>query len=561
MNFKTRVFFPVLSALMLLVFQNCQQVKFNPSSGLAMAQSTPSNVVSTPTPPSSGPNPAPAEVVAAIALSSQTIYTKKNQPVTFNMTVTGGVTSLSLANTQGVLSQTSTNGQLQIQDSKAGALQYNPGPEFVGTDTFTVYDIDASGKVVSATVTAVVGNIVNLMQPALAVRGISCITCHSQVASNVITDYGAGDPWYFDTKTNDSFYADRLDSGNGLATLNLLKNSTLFVPKVAAPNSVLSLSSTISSLADFVKFRFSQGSTNSASQVQEVANLKIMIPTQSRIQQVFGNPTKNSVYLKDTQLSPDLKGLNYDSTNNVFIINSMICDGDLYLNAPVLLQNAQITSVQGCRIYAVQSVFIDGALTSLPFDGSTNHNIQILSAESIWAGTGPLWKSGKYCDVDSNNKPTGWYTYGPGFDCSSDSKNSSKASCDSFMLRTWASLTRNTLTRSNSTSTSLDSILQTYGYTGKDGLFELEKKSIEASIKDSLYDASCGSAGRGVPMNRILLAAPYINSRYNGNVSGAIISEAAIMSLGTFTFTFDPIFKSVSIFSLLTTNELVSVQP
>lgn len=35
------------------------------------------------------------------------------------------------------------------------------------------------------------------IQPAVAVRGISCLMCHAQVKANIITDFGYGSPWYF----------------------------------------------------------------------------------------------------------------------------------------------------------------------------------------------------------------------------------------------------------------------------------------------------------------------------------------------------------------------------
>ena len=81
---------------------------------------------------------------------------------------------------------------------------------------------------------------------------------------------------------------------------------------------------------------------------------------------------------------------------------------------------------------------------------------------------------------------------------------------------------------------------------------------MEASLGHALYDSSCSSGGRDQAISRLMLVAPYVNNRYTGDFSGSTIAEAALMSLGTFTFQFDPVFSQVSIFSLLNDDELLS---
>src|SRR5580704_10473901 len=38
---------------------------------------------------------------------------------------------------------------------------------------------------------------IQAVKPALAVRALSCLMCHAQIHSNVITDFGSGDPQFF----------------------------------------------------------------------------------------------------------------------------------------------------------------------------------------------------------------------------------------------------------------------------------------------------------------------------------------------------------------------------
>jgi len=513
-----------------LCFQNCEKVAFNPSetdlSSLSIQGST---------------------------LSSVTVTTKKNQPVTFAAgTVQGSIqgTTLSFGAKPGVSTFTSLTGTYKILDATTFSILYTPNQAFVGSDTANVYATDVYGNSIPGQVTVIVGNSLNVIQPALVVRGISCITCHSNVSSTIVTDYGYGNSWYFDTVSSDSFYFDRLGLNNGLDTLNLLNNSKIIVPTATVPAAIQSQFN-VTTLSQFVQARFLQGSTNLASQVSEVTSLKINLPTTARIQAIFSNPAANQAYLPDTQLSPALSGLTYDSTNKIFVIKNLICDGDLYLGATVFFNNATVQSLNGCRIYSTGNIFIDTPIVSAAYNGSTNYNTQLMSSQSIWMGAGRI-NNGSFCEKASG-QPTGWYaaTADTGVDCTA-AANQANPACDTLSFRLASMLARNTYATAYATPTALSAMLGTTGTVAK------ARASVEANLGHVLFDAACTTGGRNTNISRLMLVAPYVNNRYSGDFSGSTIAEAALMSLGTFTYQFDPVFTKVSIFSLLDEGELVS---
>lgn len=398
---------------------------------------------------------------------------------------------------------------------------------------------------------------IRTIQPSLAARGISCVTCHSAISSNVVTDYGMGSPWYFDTASSDSFYFDRVGTPmtdpEGLATIRLLNNSKLIVPKGSVPQAIQSKFN-VTTLAQFIQTRFMQVSPvlNQSSQVVEVASLKINLPTASRIEQVFGNPSGTQAYKPTSSSSPALSGLTYDSANNLYVINNLVCDGDLFLGSTVFFNNAKIQSVSGCRIYTTGNVFMDVPVISAAYNGSTDYNTQVLSSQGIWLGVGRL-NNGSYCERDANNNPSGWYIAGAGVDCTTAAHAGDRA-CDTGYFRQASMLSRNTWATAYSTT----SAIQTYFQQG--GTVDQERARVEAHLGHPLYDAACTASKRATAISRLMLVAPYVNNRFNGDFSGSVVSEAPLMSLGSFIYQFDPIFAKVSVFTLLDEGELLSGQ-
>jgi hypothetical protein len=56
---------------------------------------------------------------------------------------------------------------------------------------------------------------------------------------------------------------------------------------------------------------------------------------------------------------------------------------------------------------------------------------------------------------------------------------------------------------------------------------------------------------RTINFTRLLLNAPIVQSRYLGTISGVIVAEYVLPSLGSFQFQYDPVFNNVDAFPAL----------
>ena len=74
-----------------------------------------------------------------------------------------------------------------------------------------------------------------------------------------------------------------------------------------------------------------------------------------------------------------------------------------------------------------------------------------------------------------------------------------------------------------------------------------------------LVEASCGPNGRAVGFSRLLLNAPLVESRYQGQYDGAIIAELTLTSLQALKFSFDPVFARASVLPLLSPADYLNI--
>ncbi len=512
--------------------------------------------------------------VRGLSLKDVELQTKKDHPVPFATTFDDGTVAgeISFSKDPGNREIKTNSGTFTITDPVKFTGIYTPNSKFVGLDEATVFATDVYGAAVPATIRVSVGNILNLMQPALAVRGFACNNCHAQVQSNMLSDYGLGDPFYF-TKER-TFYRDWVAPSNPTQQLGLinLNGNKFYVPKADIRAEGLDAFKaelpnrgwdSVKSLLDFVRKLYEppQAYNNKPEQFVELENLKIRLPTEQRIREVFGNPTVSSVYVPDTQDSVPLKGLKSLGTN-VFQVEQLECDGDLFLDGTVIFSNAHVKSINGCRIYTTGSVFIEGPLISEPVGNTTLHNTQILSAISIWKGHGMVFDAqGQFCETTGAFPPTkSWFLRSGSTGCLEGGGNSS-VKCDSLGVRLYhfyhykayaSNIARDDQSLANLTRQKI------WNSVPDDGVIASERAKLEAALNRPLRDASCEApVGRNVTYERLLLAAPYVSSRYYGDFIGAIVAESALMSLGNFKFQFDPVFRSVSTFSLLADDELI----
>lgn len=367
------------------------------------------------------------------------------------------------------------------------------------------------------------------LEPALAIRGMGCIQCHAKVESNILTDFG----FKGDGKGKDYFFSQAPaqkwwnsggvygDHGNNFNTMNFPVAQNAIVPIASLP-ATLAVSSGTSTLANYLRSQFAKstfpGTQNT--QVYEKSSVYIGAPAESDLVAAFSlAPSERMKYFKDRPDSVELSGLQERET---FIQNNSVlsCDGDVVLRGPVLFQNLQVNTRNGCRIYVVGSVFSYGGITYT--NSEENRNLQITSTKSISMGLGAVKVATSYCEPNSN------YALHP--------KEASYSAGSSLLTRyrdMWT--VPSFFVRQNSDP-------MAYGKSIID-----EAQVIEAAA-GTLYDASCRGEGRTIGFERIVLNAPIVHSRYQGDISGTIIAEYAIMSLGNFKFKFDPVFIRVPMF-------------
>jgi len=367
------------------------------------------------------------------------------------------------------------------------------------------------------------------LEPALAIRGMGCIQCHAKIESNIVTDFG----FKGDGKGKDYFFGQAPeakwwnsggiygDHGNNFYTMDFPTAQSAFVPKAALP-ATLATSAGASTLGAYIRNQFAKAASagTKATQVYEKTSVYIGAPVESDLTAAFGLDMNERIkYSKNLPDSVELAGLQDRGT---FFQNSSVlsCDGDVVLRGPVLFQNLQVNTKNGCRLYVIGSVFTYGTITYT--NSELNRNLQITSTKSINLGLGAVKIGSSYCESNSN------YALYP-----NDPSFSAGSSLVTRLRDMWT--VPGYFLRQNTDPKAFGSSVIT------------EFQAIEAGV-GTLYDASCRGEGRTIGFERIVLNAPVINSRYQGDISGTIIAEHAVMSLGTFKFKFDPVFIRVPLF-------------
>lgn len=422
------------------------------------------------------------------------------------------------------------NGTLELLDAVAFKFKYTPEVNYRGSDYSVVNGVDDKGHKITFNVKIAIDNPVQNLKPALAIRGMGCIQCHANVDSNIVTDFGFGDSYYFgaDAWKNGGIYGDH---GQNFNTMDLKATLQILVPQVETPSQVKK-STGLATLAAYISKQLSLSSSSNTRAVKVVEKSKVYIgsPNSADIEKAFSMKSTDRIkYFKNGDSSVALSGLSDKST---YFKNDgvLTCEGDVALRGPVYLENLQVNSSTGCRLHVIGSVFVYGSISHMSV--SDNRNLQIASTKSISMGLGLTKKDNKYCEPGSR------YATDPG----SYNVSSLKARYVTF----WT--VPNSLTRGVANAqTNGASILS-------------EADLIEKGEGTLLWDASCRPEGRNVGFERLLLNAPIIQSRYEGNVTGTIIAEYALMSLGEFKFKYDQVFDRTPILPLLKHETYLDIQ-
>lgn len=495
---RKRLTFALIAIAVLVSFQNCSSpgFSFDAASGVIDAASLPSSVTQ--------------------------VQTDMNTPITFTLNHEFSIAGITLSARSADTSD--INGTFTVVDAANFQVTYNPDFGYRGKDSIEVTASDAYGnsQILYAYVT--VGNPLKELQSAVAIRGMGCIQCHANISSNVITDFGYGNDYYFNQNSGGNWWKSGGiygDHANTFNTISMQAGKSVLVPAANLPSAVASATG-LTTLASYVSKQFAASSNSGTKAANVVAKSSVYIgaPTDADLVAAFRlSPAARSAYYKDNLASVSLAGL-VDQGTYFKINGSFSCEGDLVVRGPLYIENMNLTTAEGCRIYVIGSAFIYGPITYAT--NATDRNLQLTSSRSISLGMGAVIKNGSYCEPGSRfqTDPSG---YG-----------------------------------SSSLAVRYTSFWTVPGYYVRQssspaayGASVLAEAGVIESGEGTLYDAACRSEGRSVSYDRLLLNAPIVHSRYEGNFSGAVIAEFSIMSLGAFVFSFDSVFNSATILPFL----------
>jgi hypothetical protein len=392
-------------------------------------------------------------------------------------------------------------------------------------------DTKESKQIVNATITR--------YEPALAVRGAGCITCHAKIHSAFITDFGYGDPFFFGNASggikvgpfNGNIYGDFIAEQGKTSWLTAEMHKEIIVPqaplginpKDAAESALNNRSSyrealRAASLKEYLQALESQ-KTNPAP-VIEKDRIFIGAPDTATLETRFGLTAGDTVdfkYIKNNQKdSPDIEGIELSENGNYYTnASDVVCDGDLFLRGILFLNRPSIRTNTGCRIYTTGPIFFQNTVAFNSISKGTDRtNLQLVSTEAVFMGVGR-----EKCDSQAESDPL-----------------------SSRLLLTPA-LT-SIITRS----------------ADRDGIQPetFAQKLYDKATLIPLEDSSCHD--ESISFSRILINAPIVHSRYNGEFKGLVIAEFALFWQGKSSYEFDPVFKEVPVLPLLKNEDYLLVE-
>ena len=405
-------------------------------------------------------------------------------------------------------------------------------------------------------------------QPAVASRDVSCLACHANIQANLITDFGYPDAWYLDGLQSPTSFGSAHYTATTWQTIEQISGQVVVpaaamvpqtyaqaefqsgAPPLTGPLNLVSyLTST--SVKDFGGNWYSYFGettpTNTSFTYKVNSGTQAAVVSQSQI--YIGAPTSQEILalapsLNQTQgpwiqvvgaSTTGLSGLTLSTGVNgqMYVTNngSVKCSGlDVVINGTLLLNNLNVyAETGGCRFYVTGSVFIEGPITYLNSGSTTDptDNLQVTSATSIIMGVG---LNGSALNGDGT-------TDGPGQ--------------TPLNVRLISDVRSNMSFRSAPTSSAYTTYANSILAEGENiGVALLQDASVPAAGQTTALSAA-KQPRVSIPFQHILLNAPMIHSRYMGTVTGVIVAESAMFSLGEFSFNFDPVFQNVPVLPAL----------
>ena len=373
--------------------------------------------------------------------------------------------------------------------------------------------------------------------PALAIRGAGCITCHAEVYSPFITDFGFGDVYFFGNPKsgskvgpfNGNIYGDFIAEQNQTGWSTARFHKDIIVPAASIDFDLKDTATgglkdqpsyqdafRASSLAGYLQEL--ENSKANPSQVIEKKKVYIGAPDTVTLEMRFGMEPGDSTDFKyvqnDGNVSRQMKGIELSESGKYYTNTSdIICDGDLFIRGILFLNKPSIRTGTGCRMYATDPVFLQGSVSfESAVEGVDHTNLQLVSSQAIFLGTGQ-----KKCGAEGDP-------------------------LSSRLLQTPA----------------LTSLFTRYA----------DRRNIKpAAFMQDLYDeasmipledSSCHDDT--LSFSRMLLNAPVIHSRYSGRFRGVVIAEFALFWQGKSSYEFDPIFKEIPVLPILKESDYLLVE-
>lgn len=441
-----------------------------------------------------------------------------------------------LATAHGIIKQIDTN-----------KFSYTPTKNFRGSDEIELIAVNSLGETSKKKLILNIGNPFHGLEPSMAVRAVGCVACHLKTDSKVISDFGAGNDYFFGKQGPAgsqfsppySYYNDHGGAALGSASISeiLVPDIKLpFVPASATANILSTAQGQATTLAEYAAAGIGQSVVPLKPSIVTVkSTVLIGAPSIDTLKNQLGVSSAHFVYLKNQSSSPDLNGL--DNKGSYFQSSTLTCDGDLTIDGTLFLKDLILTTDNGCRIYTTGGIFINGPIKYVQFTaGATdNTNLQLVSSTWINLGVGV-----SHCESDPTyqvnpSNPLSWYKSNGAVDPAT-----SQSSPLYHRLIIYPAPTRSGLPA----GAAMRSVVQ--GLSG----------FLDASCRT----ATVGSYPRDVHYERLLLNAPRVDSRYTGQFTGVIISEVILMSLSSFTFAFDPVFSRVPVLPLLQPSDFLVVK-
>ncbi len=448
----------------------------------------------------------------------------------------------------------------------------------------------------------------NDLKPVLAVRQPACILCHAKINGNFITDFGLNSPYFFglDDPRNHPNYGNygpfhskhfvhsdfswyhASIMGDFVIPRHTLTNPRLLQNYITAPDGDPSASSV--SIKDFLSAQVQRvGGASQTPRIPlpfntgdpDIENSGLRGDYVERDHIYIGAPTEEEMEsLKDlpgnvlllAELGATIykrrgldliRGLRVEKnpfTQQNYVTHDEVleCAGDIIISSGVVLfKNLKLkTNDQGCRIYAKQSVFLEGPIEYV--DSSANPSLQITSSRAITMGM----KSGKIrFTTDHVATVQGGIRQGPIL--TTEQVNDQKILNDFEIVKPVLE--------------EAGPYVKIYKDGDKDDVVavinDIDNRVIEALPGRDLSEcgtpsgfsgnkifpvyANCEAAWadafqrKSVNYEHLLLNAPKVHSRYHGVFKGSIIAEDALFSVGNFRFERDPSFDRINLLPLI----------